>query len=150
MLGLRRRLIVLASAWLAGQINSHRMVEFPPPKDYSHLLVDGWFHERGPLWPGQAFTLQVKEVLYHQKSKFQDVLVFDSETHGRVLVLDGVIQCTKRDEYSYQEMISHVPLFSHPNPERVLVIGGGTGASSARSRGTRVSRTSSSASLTRT
>ena len=135
----KRSTLVLASALLAGQFlllpatgselqsNSHRMVEFPPPKDFSHLLVDGWFHERGPLWPGQAFTLQVKEVLYHQKSKFQDVLVFDSETHGRVLVLDGVIQCTERDEYSYQEMISHVPLFSHPNPERVLVIGGGDG-----------------------
>ena len=72
--------------------------EFPPPKDYSHLIIDGWFHERGPLWPGQAFTLQIKEVLYHKKSAFQDVLVFESEKYGRVLVLDGVIQCTERDE----------------------------------------------------
>lgn len=74
------------------------MTEFPPPKDYSHLIVDGWFHERGPLWPGQAFTLQIKEVLYHKKSRFQDVLVFESEQYGTVLVLDGVIQCTERDE----------------------------------------------------
>jgi len=103
------------------------MTEFPPPKDFSHLIVDGWFHERGPLWPGQAFTLQIKEVLYHKKSQFQDVLVFESEKYGRVLVLDGVIQCTERDECSYQEMMAHMPLYSHPSPKKVLVIGGGDG-----------------------
>lgn len=103
------------------------MTEFPPPKDYSHLIVGGWFHERGPLWPGQAFTLQIKEVLYHKKSQFQDVLVFESEKYGTVLVLDGVIQCTERDECSYQEMMAHIPLYAHPNPQKVLVIGGGDG-----------------------
>ncbi len=73
---------------------------FPPPRDRSsHLLDDGWFHERNPLWPGQAFSLRVKEVLYHRRSEFQDVLVFESESYGRVLVLDGVIQATERDEH---------------------------------------------------
>lgn len=52
---------------------------------------------------------------------------YRSKTYGRVLALDGVIQCTERDEFSYQEMIAHIPLFSHPNPKRVLVIGGGDG-----------------------
>jgi spermidine synthase len=41
--------------------------------------------------------------------------------------LDGVIQVTERDEFSYQEMISHLPLFAHPNPKKVLIIGGGDG-----------------------
>lgn len=91
------------------------------------LIIDGWFHERGVLWPGQAMSLQVKNVLYHGRSKFQDVLVFESTNHGNVLVLDGVIQVTERDEFSYQEMMAHIPLFAHPNPERVLVIGGGDG-----------------------
>jgi spermidine synthase len=91
------------------------------------LIVDGWFHERGILWPGQAMSIQVEEILDHHRSKFQDVLVFKSKTYGTVLVLDGVIQCTERDEFSYQEMISHVPLCSHANPEKVLVIGGGDG-----------------------
>lgn len=50
-----------------------------------------------------------------------------SETYGRVLLLDDVIQCTERDEFSYQEMISMIPLCSHPNPERVLIVGGGDG-----------------------
>ena len=76
----------------------------------------------------------------------QDVLVFESETYGNVLVLDGVIQATERDEFSYvqyiqrkwsaynplfliryQEMITHLPMASHPNPKDVLVIGGGDG-----------------------
>jgi spermidine synthase len=55
------------------------------------------------------------------------LLVFGSETYGNVLVLDGVIQATERDEFSYQEMIAHIPLFAHPNPKKVLCIGGGDG-----------------------
>ena len=49
----------------------------------------------------------------------QDVLVFKSKTYGNVLVLDGVIQVTERDEFSYQEMLAHLALCAHPNPERV-------------------------------
>lgn len=91
------------------------------------LIIDGWFHERGELWAGQAMSLKVKKILDHHRSDFQDILVFESESHGNVLVLDGVIQVTERDECSYQEMITHIPLFAHPNPKRVLVIGGGDG-----------------------
>lgn len=91
------------------------------------LIIDGWFHERGELWPGQAMSLKVKEVLDHHRSDFQDILVFQSENHGKVLVLDGVIQVTERDEFAYQEMIAHIPLLAHPNPKKVLVIGGGDG-----------------------
>jgi len=91
------------------------------------LIIDGWFHERGELWQGQAMSIKVKKVLDHYRTDFQDLLVFESEHHGTVLVLDGVIQVTTRDEFSYQEMIAHIPLFAHPNPKRVLVIGGGDG-----------------------
>ncbi|KAF8920865.1 saccharopine dehydrogenase [Mucidula mucida] len=90
-------------------------------------IQDGWFREISSQWPGQAMTLKVNKILHVEKSKFQDVLVFESETFGNVLILDGVIQCTERDEFSYQEMIAHLPLNSHPNPQRVLVIGGGDG-----------------------
>lgn len=79
------------------------------------------------MWPGQAMNLKVKEVLHHEKSKYQDVLVFESTDYGRVLVLDNVIQCTERDEFSYQEMITHLAMNAHPNPKKVLVIGGGDG-----------------------
>ena len=72
-------------------------------------------------------SLRVRRILHTEQSKFQDVLVFESTDYGNVLVLDGVIQASERDEFSYQEMIAHLPLASHPNPERVLVIGGGDG-----------------------
>ena len=91
-------------------------------------IVDGWFREiSDTMWPGQAMTLKVDKVLHHEKSKYQDVLVFKSTDYGNVLVLDNVIQATERDEFSYQEMISHLALNSHPNPKKVLVIGGGDG-----------------------
>jgi spermidine synthase len=72
-------------------------------------------------------TLKVKNVLHHEKSKYQDVLIFESTDYGTVLVLDNVIQCTERDEFAYQEMITHLAMNSHPNPKKVLVIGGGDG-----------------------
>ncbi|WOO78372.1 Saccharopine dehydrogenase [NADP(+), L-glutamate-forming] [Vanrija pseudolonga] len=90
-------------------------------------IVDGWFREISSQWPGQAMTIKVKKILHHEKSLFQDVLVFESETYGNVLVLDGAIQVSERDEFSYQEMITHLPINSHPNPEQILVIGGGDG-----------------------
>lgn len=91
------------------------------------LIQDGWFMEKNSQWPGQANSLQVKEVLLHEKTKFQDLLVFESTDWGTVLVLDGVIQLTDRDEMSYQEMMAHLPMFSHRNPRNVLIIGGGDG-----------------------
>jgi len=90
-------------------------------------IVDGWFQEKSTMWPGMALTLQVKQILHVEKSKYQDVLVFESTDFGNVLVLDGAIQATERDEFSYQEMITHLAMNSHPDPRRVLVIGGGDG-----------------------
>ncbi|KAF2757712.1 spermine synthase [Pseudovirgaria hyperparasitica] len=90
-------------------------------------IKDGWFREISDMWPGQAMTLKVEKVLHHEKSKYQDVLLFKSTDYGTVLVLDNVIQCTERDEFSYQEMITHLAMNAHPNPENVLIIGGGDG-----------------------
>ncbi|ODN00125.1 Spermidine synthase [Orchesella cincta] len=90
-------------------------------------IQNNWFTEKSALWEGQSFSMEVKEVLFHEKSDFQDVLVMDTKTYGRVLVLDGCIQCTEKDEFSYQEMMTFVPLTCHPNPKSVLIIGGGDG-----------------------
>lgn len=95
--------------------------------DSTKLIENGWFLEKNSQWPGQANALKVKEVILHKKTKFQDLLVFESTDWGKVLVLDGVIQLTERDEMSYQEMMAHLPLFSHSNPVDVLIIGGGDG-----------------------
>jgi len=106
---------------------SNQEEEFPQGLNGMDLVKDGWFHERGELWKGQAMSLEVKNILAHYRSDYQDILVFESTNHGNVLVLDGVIQVTERDEFSYQEMIAHIPLYAHPNPKKVLVIGGGDG-----------------------
>lgn len=92
------------------------------------MIVDGWFAEKSEtMWPGQAMALKVNRVLHTERSLYQDVLVFESSNYGNVLVLDGAIQATERDEFSYQEMITHLAMNSHPNPKKVLVIGGGDG-----------------------
>ncbi|KAJ3650952.1 hypothetical protein Zmor_017025 [Zophobas morio] len=90
-------------------------------------IRNGWFSEINELWPGQCLSLQVEEVLLNEKSDFQDVLVLQTKHHGRALILDGIIQCTEHDEFSYQEMISFLPLCAHPAPSRVLIVGGGDG-----------------------
>lgn len=89
----------------------------------------GWYCEKedDKLWPGQRFCLKVKEPLHREQSEFQDIEVFETTNHGRCLVLDGAIQLTEWDEWSYQEMITHLPMFAHPNPENVLIIGAGDG-----------------------
>lgn len=67
---------------------------------FANLYLDGWFREIGPLWPGQAMTLKVKQVLHHEKSKYQDILFFESTDHGTVFVLDDAIQLTEKDEFA--------------------------------------------------
>jgi spermidine synthase len=91
-----------------------------------HVKND-WFSETCPMWPGMALSLEIETLLYDKKSAFQHIQVFETRHHGRMLALDGIIQLTQFDEFSYQEMLAHIPLFAHPKPETVLVIGGGDG-----------------------
>jgi spermidine synthase len=65
----------------------------------------------------------VKRELARVQSDFQDIMVFESESHGRVMLLDGVVQITEADEFVYQEMLAHVPLLAHGAARRVLIIG---------------------------
>ncbi|PWA55760.1 spermidine/spermine synthase [Artemisia annua] len=104
-------------------------------------VVSGWFSEHqsssdkvgkrmyfnNPMWPGEAHSLEVEKILFKERSKYQEVLVFESATYGKVLVLDGILQLTERDEFAYQEMIAHLPLCSIKSPKNVLVVGGGDG-----------------------
>ncbi|XP_030379922.1 spermidine synthase [Scaptodrosophila lebanonensis] len=93
-----------------------------------NFIKNNWFSEiQDELWPGQMFSLKIKEVLHKEKSKFQDIQIVETETYGTCLILDGIIQCTSRDEFSYQEMIGFLPLCCHPNPQKVLIVGGGDG-----------------------
>uniref|UniRef100_A0A1B6GPL0 Spermidine synthase n=1 Tax=Cuerna arida TaxID=1464854 RepID=A0A1B6GPL0_9HEMI len=90
-------------------------------------LKAGWFSELNDLWPGMCLSLQVDKVLHQEQSKYQDIMVLQTKNHGKALILDGIIQCTETDEFSYQEMISFLPLCSHPAPKKVLIVGGGDG-----------------------
>ena len=84
-----------------------------------------WVEER--YWDFYATRFKLKRVLYSGKSPFQKVDVVETEGHGRMLLNDGLVMISERDEFVYHEMIAHVPLFVHPDPRRVLVIGGGDG-----------------------
>lgn len=84
------------------------------------------FFESDPYAPIQ-YTYEVTNVLYKHKSRFQDIMVFENPFFGKILVLDGVVQLTEKDEFFYHEMLTHVVMNSHPNPEKVIVIGGGDG-----------------------
>ena len=74
-----------------------------------------------------GLSIEIKRTLYSGKSPFQKIEVFETEKFGRMLVIDGCIMLTEGDEFIYHEMITHVPLYVHPKPESLLVIGGGDG-----------------------
>jgi spermidine synthase len=84
-----------------------------------------WISET--LYPGWAQSFRVERELVHHRSAYQEIRIFESATHGRVLMLDDVVQLTERDEFIYHEMIAHVPLLAQGAPERVLIIGAGDG-----------------------
>jgi len=86
---------------------------------------DLWFREnfRGVV----SFGLRVKELIHREQSKYQDIAVYDTYQHGRMMALDGMVMLTELDEPAYHEMIVHVPMQTLQNPRRALVIGGGDG-----------------------
>lgn len=87
--------------------------------------MTSWVNEA--LYPDWGQRFACKAEIARVRSPHQDILVFDSASHGRVLMLDGVVQITEADEFVYQEMMAHVPLLNHGAAARVLVIGGGDG-----------------------
>ena len=99
-------------------------------------VSDGWFTESSSMLPGQKFSLALEDsvdnlnsssILFHEQSEYQEILVFQSAQYGKVMVIDGILQLTERDAFTFHEMMCHLPLFSHLNPERVLIVGGGDG-----------------------
>ena len=90
-------------------------------------LINGWFSETSDMWPGIAISIEIEKILFSTKSRYQQIDLYETKHHGRMLVLDGIIQLTDFDEFAYQEMLVHTPLFAHPSPEKILVIGGGDG-----------------------
>ncbi|AKP48869.1 MULTISPECIES: spermidine synthase [Bacillus] len=84
-----------------------------------------WFTEKQT--ENFGITMKVKRTLHTEKTDFQYLEMVETEEWGNMLLLDGMVMTTQRDEFVYHEMVAHVPLFTHPNPENVLVVGGGDG-----------------------
>lgn len=74
-----------------------------------------------------SISYRIKQTIHTERSKYQDIALVETYQYGRMLLLDSVVQVTEKDEFVYHEMITHVPLNAHPNPKRVLVVGGGDG-----------------------
>ena len=74
---------------------------------------------------GFRMTFEVERVLYEMQTEHQHLVLFENKYFGKMLMLDGATQITKRDEFIYQEMMSHVPIFAHGRAREVLIIGGG-------------------------
>lgn len=74
-----------------------------------------------------GITAKIKKTLHTEQTPFQKLDMIDTEEFGHMLTLDGMVMTTERDEFVYHEMVAHVPLFTHPNPKHVLVVGGGDG-----------------------
>ncbi|QDU62749.1 Spermidine synthase [Planctomycetes bacterium Pan216] len=77
------------------------------------------------LVPGCDLVFHVESVLAEETTPFQKIGFYQTQSQGVLMMLDNTVMLTTSDEYVYHEMIAHVPLFAHPNPKRVLVIGGG-------------------------
>lgn len=87
--------------------------------------MDFWFSE---MHTGNVkMSIRVEKQLFSGVSDFQRIDVFDSEEFGRFLTSDGSVIFSEKDEFTYDEMIVHVPMAVHPNVRKVLVIGGGDG-----------------------
>lgn len=87
--------------------------------------MDLWFSEFHT--EDVKHSIRVTRHLYSKKSKYQQIDIFETPEFGKVLTLDGNVQLTERDEFIYDEMITHVPMSVHPNIREVLVIGAGDG-----------------------
>jgi spermidine synthase len=87
-------------------------------------LDKNWFTEAMED-EGTAFSLKITEKLHEEQSQFQKIEVYQTTHWGRLMVLDGAVMLTDRDNFTYHEMMAHPALFTHPNPKQVLIIGGG-------------------------
>lgn len=84
-----------------------------------------WFTEKQTKNFG--ITMKVKQTYVTEQTEYQKLDLFETEEWGKMLTLDDMVMTTEVDEFVYHEMVAHVPLFTHPNPKNVLVVGGGDG-----------------------
>lgn len=87
--------------------------------------MEGWFSEQ--YAKDVMFSVKVNKLILEQQSQFQKIQIIENDTFGKILVIDGFLMLTEKDEFIYHEMIAHVPMAVNPACKKVLVIGGGDG-----------------------
>ncbi|WP_048569343.1 polyamine aminopropyltransferase [Clostridium cylindrosporum] len=88
-------------------------------------MIDLWYTENHQ--EDTKFSIKVKEHIHSEKSEFQQIDFFESDTFGRFFTLDGLMMVTEKDEFIYHDMITHIPMAVNPAIKNVLIIGGGDG-----------------------
>ena len=83
-----------------------------------------WFTEQAS-GAGSAFSLKIKQKLHEEQSEYQFIEIYETETFGNLMVIDGCTMVSTRDNFFYHEMMSHPVMYTHPDPKRVWIIGGG-------------------------
>lgn len=87
-------------------------------------LSNDWYTEKWAA-QGSAISLKTMKKLHDEQSVYQRIEIYQTETFGTLMTLDGLVMVTDRDNFFYHEMMSHPTLFTHPDPQQVLIIGGG-------------------------
>lgn len=87
-------------------------------------LSENWFTEASENL-GTGFSLQIKQKLADEKTPYQHIEIFETTSFGNLMVIDGFVMLSTRDNFLYHEMMSHPVLYTHPHPRNVLIIGGG-------------------------
>lgn len=85
------------------------------------LQYNEFYHEQTGL------TVGLKKLLFSEQTNYQLVEVYETDTWGNLMTIDGMVMLSEKDEFVYHEMLSHPAMFAHPKPEKVLIIGGGDG-----------------------
>jgi spermidine synthase len=83
-----------------------------------------WFTEQHD-YSGSSIGFRVTAHLHSEQTPFQKIDIYESTDWGKLMVIDGCMMVTTRDNFFYHEMMSHPALFTHANPQQVVVIGGG-------------------------
>lgn len=89
--------------------------------------MEVWFTDGSPTDVHYRQQWKINKILHQEESKYQHLAIVELAVAGRALILDGIIQTTLWDEHIYHEMLTHIAMYSHPFPEKILIIGGGDG-----------------------
>ena len=88
------------------------------------MLDDQWFTEIYAA-QGSAFSLRVKGKVHEEQTPYQHIEIYETTHFGHLMVIDGCVMLSSRENFFYHEMLAHPVMFSHVNPRNVVIIGGG-------------------------